>query len=94
MVSPLQFDILIHGGEPSSASATLADNGNPVSGNYADSGIGRFTLIWTCFVVLLALWAAGVVVGDSFGGALHLLLLGAIALLFLETLSRSRRARG
>jgi len=48
-------------------------------------------LIWTLFVVLLAGWTAGVVAGDSFGGALHLLLLGAMLLLFLDTLSKGRR---
>jgi hypothetical protein len=48
-------------------------------------------LIWTLFVVLLAGWGAGVMTGDSFGGGLHLLLLGAILLLFLETLGSGRR---
>lgn len=50
-------------------------------------------MIWTLFVVLLAGWTAGVVTGDSFGGGLHLLLLGAIVLLFLETLSSGRRTQ-
>jgi hypothetical protein len=50
-------------------------------------------LIWTLFVVLLASWIAGVVAGDIFGGSLHLLLLGAILLLFVDTLSKGRRAR-
>jgi hypothetical protein len=47
-------------------------------------------LIWTLFVVLLAGWTVGVVTGDFFGGALHLLLLGAVFLLFLDTLSNGR----
>ena len=51
-------------------------------------------MIWTLFIVLLAGWTAGVVTGDIFGGGLHMLLLGAILLLFLETLSSGRRARG
>jgi hypothetical protein len=34
-----------------------------------------------------------VVAGDFFGGGLHLLLLGAIVLLFLETLGRGQPAR-
>ena len=55
--------------------------------------LGRLTLIWALFVVLLAGWTAGVVTGDSFGGGLHLLLLGAVALLFLDTLSNGRRAQ-
>jgi uncharacterized membrane protein YeaQ/YmgE (transglycosylase-associated protein family) len=50
-------------------------------------------LIWTLFVVLLAGWIAGVVAGDLFGGALHLLLIGAVLLLFLHTLSNGRRLR-
>jgi hypothetical protein len=50
-------------------------------------------LTWTLFVVLLAGWSAGLVTGDSFGGGLHLLLLGAIVLLILEMLGDGRRAR-
>lgn len=53
-----------------------------------------FGLIWTLFVVLLAGWTAGVVAGDFFGGALHLLLLGAALLLFMDTLSNGRSVRG
>jgi hypothetical protein len=51
-------------------------------------------LIWTLFVVLLAGWTTGVVAGDFFGGALHLLLLGAALLLFMDTLSNGRSVRG
>jgi len=47
-------------------------------------------LTWIFFVALLARWSTGVIAGDFFGGALHLLLLGAIAVLFLETLTSSR----
>jgi hypothetical protein len=54
---------------------------------------GRLALMWTIFAVLLAGWTAGVVTGDLFGGALHLLLLGAIVLLFLETLGHGQRAQ-
>jgi len=50
-------------------------------------------LIWALFVVLLTGWSAGVATGDLFGGGLHLLLLGAVALLFLETLSRRNRVQ-
>jgi hypothetical protein len=52
-----------------------------------------FRLIWTLFVILLTGWSAGVVTGDLFGGSLHLLLLGAVVLLFLQTLSSGRRAQ-
>lgn len=55
---------------------------------------GRHALIWTLFVVLLIGWAAGVITGDSFGGGLHLLLLGAIVLLLVETMSNGRRTQG
>lgn len=58
-----------------------------------DGKQGRLTLIWALFVVLLAGWTAGVVSGDSLGGGLHLLLLGAVALLFLDMLSNGRRAQ-
>jgi uncharacterized membrane protein YeaQ/YmgE (transglycosylase-associated protein family) len=50
-------------------------------------------MIWTLFVVLLAGWSAGVIAGDSFGGAIHLLLLGAVLLLLLQTISSGQRAR-
>lgn len=43
------------------------------------------------FVLLLGGWAAGVYSGHLFGGGLHLLLLGAAALLLLDTLTNGRR---
>jgi len=48
-------------------------------------------LIWAFFVLLLAAWGAGVMEGTLFGGSLHLLLLGAVVLLFLDTLNSGRR---
>lgn len=47
-------------------------------------------MTWIFFVALLACWTTGVISGDFFGGALHLLLLGAVAVLFLEALTSSR----
>jgi hypothetical protein len=49
------------------------------------------SLIWAFFVLLLAAWGAGVMEGTLFGGSLHLLLLGAVVLLFLDTLNSGRR---
>jgi hypothetical protein len=49
--------------------------------------------MWTLFVILLAGWGVGVIAGDSFGGAIHLLLLGAIVLLLWKTLSSGQRVR-
>ena len=45
------------------------------------------------FVLLLGGWTAGVIAGDLFGGNLHFLLLGAVALLFLDTLANGRRTQ-
>ncbi|MGA3127219.1 MAG: DUF5670 family protein [Candidatus Korobacteraceae bacterium] len=50
-------------------------------------------MTWTFFVILLAGWTAGVLAGNCFGGALHLLLLGAIVMLFVETLRSGQHAR-
>ena len=47
-------------------------------------------MIWAMFVILLSGWIAGVITGDLFGGNLHFLLLGAVALLFLDTLASGR----
>lgn len=43
------------------------------------------------FFFLLSGWAAGVATGDLFGGNLHFLLLAAVALLLLDTLTSGRR---
>jgi hypothetical protein len=45
------------------------------------------------FVLLLAAWTAGVVTGDLFGGALHLLLLCAVIVLFVDAVNSSRQAQ-
>jgi len=58
--------------------------------NVISDGIWGKILTWIFFVALLVCWTTGVIAGDFFGGALHLLLLGAIAVLFLETLTSSR----
>ncbi len=48
-------------------------------------------MLWTILVVLVVLWLVSVVLGQSFGGLIHLLLLAAIVVLAVRVLgSRSR----
>jgi hypothetical protein len=48
-------------------------------------------LTWTLFVVFLVAWGAGVADGNHHA-SLHLLLLAAVLLLFVDTLGRRRIA--
>jgi uncharacterized protein DUF5670 len=48
-------------------------------------------MLWTIFAVLVLLWLVGVLLGHTFGGLLHLLLLAALIALVVRVLgSRSR----
>ena len=41
-------------------------------------------MLWTIFVILLVLWAVGMVSSYTLGGFIHLLLLIAIAVVLIE----------
>ena len=41
-------------------------------------------MLWTIFVVLLVLWAVGLVSSNTLGGYIHILLLIAIAVLLIR----------
>lgn len=43
-------------------------------------------MLWTIFVLLLALWVLGIVSAITFGGFIHVLLWGAIAVVLLRVL--------
>jgi hypothetical protein len=48
------------------------------------------TMLWTIFVVLLVLWAVGVVSSYTLGGFIHLLLLIAIAVVLIRIIQGRR----
>ena len=41
-------------------------------------------MLWTIFVILLVLWALGMVTATTMGGFLHLLLLIAVAIVLIR----------
>jgi hypothetical protein len=47
-------------------------------------------VLWTIFVVLLVLWAMGVVSSYTLGGFIHLLLLVAIAVVLIRIIQGRR----
>jgi hypothetical protein len=63
---------------------------------YAGSVINQLevkTMLWTILVILLVLWALGMVTSNSMGGAIHVLLLIAVAV-FVIRLIQGRRMAG
>lgn len=51
-------------------------------------------MLWTIFVVLLVLWAVGVVSSYTLGGFIHLLLLVAIAVVLIRVIQGRRPGLG
>ena len=49
-------------------------------------------MVWTIFVILLALWLLGVVSSYTFGGFIHILLLLALVTLIFNLVSGRRTA--
>ncbi len=47
-------------------------------------------MLWTIFVVLLILWAVGMVTSTTLGGFIHLLLLIAIAVVLIRVIQGRR----
>ena len=47
-------------------------------------------MLWTIFVILLALWLVGLVSSYTLGGFIHLLLLAAVVVLILQLISGRR----
>ncbi len=48
-------------------------------------------MLWTIFVLLLALWLLGIVSANTFGGFIHVLLGAAIAVVLLRALQGRHR---
>ena len=47
-------------------------------------------MLWTLFVILLVLWALGMITSYSLGGLIHLLLVVAIVVLVINLFQRGR----
>jgi hypothetical protein len=45
-------------------------------------------MLWTLFVILLVLWAVGLITSNTMGGFIHLLLLAAVVVLLLNVIQR------
>ena len=48
-------------------------------------------MLWTLFVILLVLWALGLLTGYTMGGVLHVLLVIAIIVVLIQVLQGRRR---
>jgi uncharacterized membrane protein len=51
----------------------------------------RPTMLWTIFVILLVLWALGLMTGYTMGGVIHALLVIAIIVILIQVLQGRRR---
>jgi uncharacterized membrane protein YtjA (UPF0391 family) len=48
-------------------------------------------MLWTIFVILLILWAVGLVTGYTMGGVIHILLVIAIVVVLIQVIQGRRR---
>ena len=48
-------------------------------------------MLWTIFVILLVLWALGLLTGTTFGGVIHALLVVAIVVILIQVFQGRRR---
>jgi hypothetical protein len=48
-------------------------------------------MLWTIFVILLVLWALGLLTGTTFGGVIHGLLVIAIIVILIQVFQGRRR---
>jgi len=51
-------------------------------------------MLWTIAVVLLLLWALGVVSATTMGGFIHVLLVGAVVLVLVRVIEGRRTVEG
>jgi len=47
-------------------------------------------MLWTIFVILLVLWALGMITATSMGGLVHLLLVVAVVVLLIQLIQGRR----
>ncbi len=48
-------------------------------------------MLWTIFVILLILWALGLLTGYTMGGVIHALLVVAIVVILIQVIQGRRR---
>jgi len=48
-------------------------------------------MLWTIFVILLVLWALGLLTGTTMGGVIHALLVIAIIVMLIQVIQGRRR---
>lgn len=48
-------------------------------------------MLWTIFVILVVLWALGLISGSAIGAYVHILLLAAIVILLIQIIGGRRR---
>jgi hypothetical protein len=48
-------------------------------------------MLWTIFVILLVLWALGLLTGYTIGGVIHALLVIAIVVMLIQVIQGRRR---
>jgi hypothetical protein len=51
---------------------------------------GKFVMLWTIAVVLLVLWAVGLVTSYTMGGFIHILLVAAVVIVLVRLISGQR----
>ena len=49
-------------------------------------------MLWTIFVILLVLWALGLLTGYTMGGVIHALLVIAIVVVLIQVIQGRRRS--
>jgi hypothetical protein len=49
------------------------------------------TMLWTLFVILIILWAMGLLTGYTLGGIIHALLVVAIIVILIQVIQGRRR---
>ena len=48
-------------------------------------------MLWTIFVILLVLWALGLLTGYTMGGVIHILLVVAVVVMLVQVIQGRRR---
>ncbi len=80
-------------GEVNAAYHTPVDKGAADIESYNISHISKkeVTMLWTIFVILLVLWALGLLTGTTMGGVIHALLVIAIIVILIQVFQGRRR---
>jgi isoprenylcysteine carboxyl methyltransferase (ICMT) family protein YpbQ len=60
--------------------------------NYGKNHKGENKMLWTIFLILLVLWALGMVTSNTLGGFIHILLVVALAVILIRVIQGRRPA--